>query len=161
MSVKRGNDYGNYGGRWPAIVREYDADSRTCRIEIPGITDGADPLPRAEIEFPIGDKSRAFAKGGVLTEIEILPGDPVWIAFIGGDPRYPLITGYRNARQRNDKGWRRWHHQNVGVYADFEIELRIIFSSNVDETVVRLTQRDITAKAPESIKLTAGRIDLN
>lgn len=142
MSVSRTNDYGNYGGRWPAIVREYDPETRLCRIEIPGITDGADPLPNAEIEYPIGDRSRKskeeeegsarpgapLAGGGAgapttLTEIEILPGDAVWVAFIGGDPRYPLITGYRNARVENDTDWRRWHHANVEVIADAQLNL--------------------------------------
>ena len=61
--------YGLMQGRYPAIVRSYDQARRTCRVEIPGLTDGADTLPEAEIEYPVGDT--------------------VWIAFIGGDPRYP------------------------------------------------------------------------
>lgn len=86
-------EYGLMHGRYPAIVRTYDQARRTCRIDIPGLTDGGDTLPEAEIEYPIGDKSRS---GAFATEIEILPGDTVWVAFIGGDPRYPIITGYRN-----------------------------------------------------------------
>lgn len=80
--------YGLMQGRYPAIVRSYDQARRTCRVEIPGLTDGADTLPEAEIEYPVGDKA---AHGQYPTEIEILPGDTVWIAFIGGDPRYPII----------------------------------------------------------------------
>ncbi|MCM1128948.1 MAG: hypothetical protein NC211_03590 [Alistipes senegalensis] len=102
-------------GRYPAIVKSYNPQRRTCRIEIPGLTDGADVLPEAEIEYPIGDKSRS---GAFETEIEILPGDTVWIAFIGGDPRYPIITGYRNPLAGNSVDWRRWHHANVELLAE-------------------------------------------
>ena len=102
-------------GRYPAIVRSYDAFRRTCRVEIPGLTDGGDVLPEAEIEYSIGDKSRA---GENTTEIEITPGDPIWVAFIGGDPRYPIITGYRNPQAGNSIGWRRWHHANMELLAE-------------------------------------------
>lgn len=108
-------DYGLMPGRYPAIVRTYNQARRTCRVEIPGLTDGADVLPEAEIEYPIGDKSR---EGANTTEIEILAGDTVWVAFVGGDPRYPIITGYRNPQAGNSTGWRRWHHANMELLAD-------------------------------------------
>jgi hypothetical protein len=101
--------------RIPGIVRSYLAVSRECRVEIPGLTDGADVLPLAEIEYPIGDKSKAASHA---TEIEIVPGDLVWLAFEGGDPRYPIITGFRNARAGNAIDWRRWHHANIELTAD-------------------------------------------
>lgn len=107
-------EYGLMPGRYPAIVKSYDKNSRTCRIEIPGLTDGYDVLPEAEIEYPIGDKSR---DGIYTTEIEILANDPVWIEFIGGDSRYPIITGYRNPKTGNSVDWRRWHHQNMELLA--------------------------------------------
>jgi hypothetical protein len=103
----------SYPGRYPATVRAYDGDSRTCRVEIPGVTDGGDMLPSAEIEYPIGDRS----KGQNPTEIEFLDGDPVWVAFIGGDERYPIITGYRNATAGNSVDWRRFHHENIELLA--------------------------------------------
>lgn len=108
-----------FPGKYPAIVKQYLADKRTCRVEIPGITDGAEVLPMAEIEYPIGDKS----KGQHPTEIEILPGDTVWIEFIGGDPRYPLITGWRNPGVGNSTDWRRFHHANIELTADGVMKL--------------------------------------
>ena len=108
-------DYGLMPGRYPAIVKSYNQARRTCRIEIPGLTDGGDVLPEAEIEYSIGDKSRA---GANETEIEITPGDTVWVAFIGGDPRYHIITGYRNPQAGNSADWRRWHHKNMELLAD-------------------------------------------
>lgn len=113
-------DYGLMPGRYPAIVRSYNQARRTCRVEIPGLTDGADVLPEAEIEYPIGDKSRA---GANTTEIEMLAGDTVWIAFLAGDPRYPIITGYRNPQAGNSADWRRWHHANIELIADAEMRL--------------------------------------
>ena len=108
-------EYGFWPGRYPAIVRIYQAEARQVRVEIPGVTDGADVLPLAEIEYPIGDKSRA---GSNSTEIEILEGDTVWVAFLGGDPRFPIITGYRNPQAGNSTGWRRSHHANMELLAD-------------------------------------------
>ena len=103
-----------YPGRYPAIVDSYDGPTRTCRVKIPGITDGAEVMPVAEIEYPIGDRS----KGQHQTEIEILKGDSVWVAFIGGDPRYPVITGSRNPGAGNSVEWRRFHHANIEMTAD-------------------------------------------
>lgn len=45
--------------------------------------------PRPKFEYKAGDKA---AHGQYPTELEILPGDTVWIAFIGGDPHYSSIT---------------------------------------------------------------------
>ncbi|WP_101102540.1 hypothetical protein [Macromonas bipunctata] len=115
------NEYGLMPGRYPAVVVSYDWQKRTCRIEIPGLTDGGDVMPEAEIEYPIGDKSRL---GNYTTEIEIWPGDTVWVAFIGGDPRYPVITGYRNPRAGNSGDWRRWHHKNIELSADTNIVIQ-------------------------------------
>jgi phage baseplate assembly protein gpV len=86
-----------------------------CRVEIPGLTDGGDVLPLAEIAYPLGDKSR---NGDFATEIEMLPGDTVWIEFVGGDTRYPLITHYRNPQVNNSVDWRRYHHRNLELLAD-------------------------------------------
>jgi hypothetical protein len=111
-----------YPGRYPAIVKSYDKVTRMCRVEIPGITQGGDVFPLAEIEYPIGDKSR-IVEGQHSTEIEILVGDPVWVAFIGGDARYPIITGYRNSQSGNSGDWRRWHHANMALSADHNLTL--------------------------------------
>lgn len=106
--------------RQPAIVREYDSESRTCRVEIPGLTDGSRQLPLADIEYPVGARSN----GDYPTEIEFRPGDPVWIAFINNDPRYPIVTGYRNARIGNDTETWRQHQINIEMVADNQIILR-------------------------------------
>jgi phage baseplate assembly protein gpV len=109
----------NLSGRYPGIVRSYDAASRTCRVEIEGITNGADSLPLAEIEPPIGSRS----KGNHATDIEILEGDTVWLSFIKGDPRYPIITGYRNPQSGNATGRLSFHQTNVTIAADTELVL--------------------------------------
>ncbi|WP_052700073.1 hypothetical protein [Methylocucumis oryzae] len=105
----------SYPGRYPAVVKGYDGPTRQVRVSIPGITDGGDELPVAEIEYPIGDKKN--------TEIEILDGDTVWVAFIGGDQRYPIITGYRNPSAGNEVDWRRFHHANIELTADNVLKL--------------------------------------
>ncbi|MFA5920131.1 MAG: hypothetical protein WC856_02420 [Methylococcaceae bacterium] len=128
-----------YGGRYPAIVKTYDPVTRTCRIDIPGITTGADSLLLAEIEFPIGDKSR---NGVWQTEIEILPEDTVWVAFINGDSRYPIITGYRNPQVGNSVDVRRWHHKNIDLNATLDLTgegTNIILTASTKVTIVAPT----------------------
>ncbi len=114
------NPYGLLNGRYPAIIASYDAQARQCRVKIDGITDGMEAFPLAEIEYPIGEKSRS---GKNTTEIEILAGDTVWIAFMCGDSRYPIITGYRNPNIGNSTNWRRIHHANIEQLADEIIKL--------------------------------------
>ena len=141
-------EYGLMPGRYPAIVKTYNQARRTCRIEIPGLTDGGDVLPEAEIEYPIGDKSRA---GTNTTEIEITPGDTVWVAFIGGDPRYPIITGYRNPQAGNSADWRRWHHANMELLAD--TLMKLIAGGDVlikSGTHVTVQAPSITLDAPQT-----------
>lgn len=96
---------------WPGEVASYNAQRRTCRVRIPGITDGSDLLPEAVFCNPLGDRAD-------VTEIRMDAGDPVWLMFEGGDPRFPIITGYRTPREGNPAGWRRWRHANIEISAD-------------------------------------------
>lgn len=109
-------------GTWPAEVAEYDAEARMCRVRVPGITDGSSVLPLAEIRYPIGDRSDAEDSKD-HTELRILPGDMVYVEFLCGDPRFPLITGHRLKRAGNPTGWRRWRHENIEMTADGDMVL--------------------------------------
>ncbi len=157
-------EYGGYPGKYPAVVETYDQTTRQVRVSIPGITDGKDVFPLAEIEYAIGDKSRIVA-GQYQTEIEILPGDHIWVEFIGGDERYPLITGYRNpnAPSSNSINWRRWHHANIEMIADGILRL-IVGGSSVTMTPTGITLTIGTSTivmTATGIQNTADRIDLN
>lgn len=140
--------------------------------------------PRPKFEYKAGDKA---AHGQYPTELEILPGDTVWIAFIGGDPRYPIITGSRNPQAGNSVDWRRYHHKNYELICDRIIRLLVgnsVFQLNPD-TITGSTTQALTLTigsasvsltpnglnltcggatvqmTPDSIKFNAGRIDLN
>ena len=139
-------------GRYPAIVKSYDQATRTCRVEIPGVTDGGDALPDAEIEYPIGDKSRLDQHS---TELEMLAGDTVWVAFIEADSRRPLITGYRNPRAGNDVNWRRIHHANIALTADGVLNLTAT-TINLNATTVNITATDTDVKS--KLKVTGGAL---
>jgi phage baseplate assembly protein gpV len=102
--------------RKPAVISSYDAATRTCRVSIPGITDQAEVLPEAHIEYAVGDKS-------ALTEVRIKAGDLVWVDFIDDDPRYPIITGYRNPRTGNVTEVRRIQQQGIELTADGTLKL--------------------------------------
>lgn len=120
----------------PGFVESYDAAARLCRVRIPGVTDGAEVMPQAMLCYPIGDKSEH-------TEIRILPGDRVWLDFVNGDPRFPIITGFRPKETDNAIEWRRWHHQNIELQADTDIWLTA-------------TGGDLRAAAGDDLVLTAG-----
>ncbi|NWA11919.1 hypothetical protein [Pseudomonas gingeri] len=79
-------------------------------------TDGASEFPIAEISYPIGDDS-------TNTEIRMLPGMPVWLAFRGGDERYPIIVGNRPVNTGNEQSTRRWNHDNIEWNADDSVTI--------------------------------------
>lgn len=119
----------------PGFIRLVDRDRREVRVEIPPFTDGASELPIAEIEYPIGDDS-------LNTEIRLVEGRPVWIEFIAGDPRRPLITGFRNPNTGNVVGMRRWNHD--------------AFESNADTNYTVNAGENVTINAGATIKLVVG-----
>lgn len=96
-------------GKHPAVIKSYDPDSKLCMVEIPGVTDGG--AAEAEISFPVGYKSEH-------TDIRILPSDRCWVEFVGGDTRYPLITGFRPKHTGNVVDFLRTHHKNIESDAD-------------------------------------------
>ena len=127
----------------PAIVSSYDRAKRTCRISIPGLTDGADTLPEAVLMAPVGDKSEH-------TEARILPGDRCYVAFINGDTRYPIIMGFRSKEAGNVVMFRRWHHENIETDADQTQKHTAGTTYTVDAGT------NINIEAGSSITLSAG-----
>lgn len=125
-------------GLLPGWVASYDGDSRTCRVRIDGLTDGSDTLPIAVFNNPIGDRAQdADAKSH--TEIDIKPDDPIWLMFEGGDPRFPIIMGYRTPRAGNPTAWRRWKHENIEMTA-------------IQEFVINATNATIIASGDVKVK---------
>ncbi len=105
-----------YPGLYPGVIQAYDAATRQVRVSIDGITEGGDELPIAELKYPLGDKAKN-------TEIEILVGDTVWVNFLGGDARYPIIDSYRNPQAGNSTGLRYFHHAGITLSADETLTL--------------------------------------
>jgi hypothetical protein len=129
-------------GLMPAVVDSIDREARIARVRIPGLTDGATELPEAEFCNPVGDKSHH-------TEIRILPGDDVWLAFVGGDPRYPVIVGYRPRNQENGVDWRRFHHANFQFDADMQFVINAESVIVNAKTVVANASEKATVVSPE------------
>lgn len=131
----------------PGFIRQVDRDRREVRVEIPPFTDGASELPIAEIEYPIGDDSRD-------TEIRLVEGREVWIEFIAGDPRRPLITGFRNPNKGNVVGMRRWNHDN------FEINADQVFTVNAGAKIALVVGGASITITPESIAQIAAALSI-
>lgn len=131
----------------PGFIRLVDRDRREVRVEIPPFTDGASQLPIAEIEYPLGDDSRN-------TEIRLVEGRGVWIEFIAGDPRRPLITGFRNPNSGNVVGVRRWNHDNFEINADEE------FTINAGAKIALIVGGTSLVLTPESIAEIAAALSV-
>lgn len=149
---------GQLFGPHPAVVDSYDKNTRTCRIQIPGVTDGGRSLPEAEVMYPLGDKPKpvgnAGKNGGKATEIEIMKGDAVWIEFIRGDPRYPLITGHRCTNVGNTFDTRRFNHKKIELVA--ETKLRLVVG---DDTFIEANSNQVEITTPKLI--INGEIEIN
>jgi Type VI secretion system/phage-baseplate injector OB domain len=140
-------------GKWPGVVTSYDPAKRTCRVKVDGITDGAGEELVAQIMQAIGDRSEN-------TEIEILPGDRVWLEFERGDARYPLIVGYRAKNVENALDWRRWHHKNVEIKFDDLLKLlgagaSVTLDSGGGTAAVKVNTA-VTIEAGSSVTIKAG-----
>lgn len=121
-------------GKFPAVVKSYNANTRECIINTP--TNGD---VDAEIQYPIGDSSKN-------TEIKINTGDQVWCEFIQGDTRRALITGWRNPKSGNTSGTRAWEQDNIKLNATSSIVL------NVGGMILEITPSDILANGISVIK---------
>lgn len=140
-------------GLWPGVVESYDGDARTCRVSVPGITDGSATLLEAVFNNPLGDRGDDDdAKSH--TEIHIKAKDPVWLMFECGDPRFPIIMGFRTKRAGNPTNWRRWRHANIELTADNKL---IINASDVEWNVTG----NVTEKIGGALKTTAGTSTLD
>ena len=70
-----------------AKILSYDAQSRTAKIHIPGLTDGASTGLTATFAYPVGDSDKD-------TEREILEGEDVYIFFENNEQSRPVIAFY-------------------------------------------------------------------
>jgi len=133
---------------YPGFVRSVDRSRREIRVEVPPYTDGASEWPIAEICYPIGDNSNN-------TEVRIPLDSPIWVAFRAGDPRYPIIMGFRCPNTDNEVGMRRWNHDN------FEINADQVFTVNAGAKIELIVGGSRLTITPEAIAQIAARIDLN
>lgn len=140
----------------PGFIVSYDAAKKLARVRIPGVTDGAELFPEAMFSFPIGDKSEH-------TDIRILVGDRVWLDFVNGDPRYPIITGYRPKETDNAVDWRRLHHTNIDLTADTDLRLVATGAGVLVQGGATVTVRapSVLVDASSSITLRAPTITMD
>lgn len=127
-------------GKYPAVVVAYNGSTRLAQVKIEPLDNGADAVLEAELLYPLGDKSN--------TAIEVLANDAVWVEFEAGDPRYPIIVGYRNKRTGNDDSTRRYHHHgSFEILADNIIKIKGDVKVIVESETVEVTATTVTVTA--------------
>lgn len=127
-------------GKYPAVVVSYDGVTRLAKVKLEPLDEGADTVLDAELLYPLGDKSN--------TAIEVLANDAVWVEFEAGDPRYPIIVGYRNKREGNDDSTRRYHHHgSFEILADNIIKIKGDVKVIVESETVEVTATTVTVTA--------------
>lgn len=124
------------------FIRSVDRKRVEVRVEVPPYTDGASLMPLAQVMYPIGDDS-------TNTEIRLVDGAPVWVAFEAGDSRYPIIMGFRNPNTGNVVGMRRWNHDSFEINADKVLTINAGTAINlvVGGTSIKLTGAEIASIA--------------
>lgn len=127
--------------KWPAFIHSYDLERREIAVTMPQTEGGEVPLV-AELMYPLGADSR-------YTDIYLEPGMPVWVEFIGGDPRFPLVVGNRTVRTGNNLTTRRQRHDN------FEFNAVKRFDVNTETAEVQAV-KTVTIQAGEAITLLVG-----
>lgn len=135
---------------------EDNRESRIIRVSFSPYTDGASEWPEAQMCYPMGDDSDN-------TEIRIVTGKPVWLAFLGGDPRCPIIMGARPIQSGNEQSTRRWNHDNFELNADQDYTL------NAGQTITLQAGQQINlvvggstvTVTPDSVSIKSGTINLN
>lgn len=93
----------------PGFVESYDPAKHQARVSWPGMT-GVQPFPKAELLLPIGCAASS-------SDFYIQPGDRVWLDFVNGDPRFPIIQGYRAPETDNAVDVRRLVHLGIELEA--------------------------------------------
>lgn len=150
-------------GKYPAVIHSYNEAAKRCMIEIPGMTDGS--YIEAELSFPLSDSS-------THTSLRILEGDLCWIEFVGGDPKFPLITGFRPKNSGSVVDYRRFHHKHFETDADetqkhtagttYRIEAGTSATVIVGEnTIVADTSKIVLTVGSSSIKIESGQITVS
>jgi len=141
-------------GKYPAVVMSYDGITRLAKVKLEPLDDGADTVLDAELLYPLGDKSN--------TAIEVLANDAVWVEFEAGDPRYPIIVGYRNKRESNDDSTRRYHHHgSFEILADNIIKIKgdvkvIVESETVEVNATTVTVTAINTNITSLVNITGN-----
>lgn len=144
-------------GPWtPGEIVSFDQATTRARVKFSGLSDDAEEFPEAMVCYPVGDKS-------VHTAIRILPGDLVWLDFVNGDERFPIIQGFRTREAGNAVDVRRWHHANMELQADTDLRLfagaQVLVQAGTEVRV--LSDGSVLIQGATSVSVRAPQITLD
>lgn len=92
----------------------YDARSRTAKVHIYGLTDGASDGLTATFAYPVGDDDRD-------TEREIVLNNDVYVFFENDEQSRPVIAFYSSHGKNNVVDIRRIRQENIEILARAQV----------------------------------------
>lgn len=115
-----------------AKILSYDPDTRTAKVHIFGLTDGASEGLTATFAYSVGEDDRD-------TEIKILENSAntpdVYVFFDGGDEARPVIAFFSSHGSSNVKDVRRIRQKNIEILATSKVTIKapkVIINADVE-----------------------------
>lgn len=99
-----------------AKILSYDAENRTAKIHIPGLTDGSAEGLTATFAYPVGDSDKD-------TEREILKDEDVYIFFENNEQSRPVIAFYSSHGTGAVVDTRRIRQENIELLARTKVQI--------------------------------------
>lgn len=99
-----------------AKILSYEANTRTAKIHVPGLTDGSAEGLTATFAYPVGDSDKD-------TEREILDGEDVYIFFENNEQSRPVIAFFSSHGKDVVVDVRRIRQENIELLARTQVNI--------------------------------------
>lgn len=134
-------------GKKRGRILSYDAKTRTARVHVFGLTDGASNGIPATFMYAVGEYDKD-------TEIKIDLNREIFVEFEGGEMNAPIIVGYSSHNTGALVGTRRIRQQNIELIADSNIKFESV-TLNINCTA------EVNIKSDTKVSVSAPLISMN
>ncbi|MGA8882808.1 MAG: hypothetical protein WB445_04205 [Acinetobacter sp.] len=138
-----------------AKILSYSAKSRTAKVHIHGMTDGASDGLTATFAYPVGDSDKD-------TEREILAGEDVYVFFENGEESRPVIAFFSSHGENAVVDTRRIRQENIELLARSNIKVQAkVIEVDGSETVNIHGAVQINLRSEAKVSISAPQISIN